>query len=1625
MLSDQSFSLRDFIAKPDSGMLLNISKYDWIGLAKFYNVEIATDWNKQDIANAVCEYFKTNNILSEEDCLFLVDCGKKKKEKVGQSSGSDGESSGTEGEHSSGGETGAKSLNPKKSVKPKKKAVPVNNELTESQMEFQLRMKQMETEAEQKKIEAEQKKLEAKLKERQLEIEAEKMKFEAKKIELEIKKLGDRKDDQVKFSVDHAVKSVPLFLESEVDSFFLQFEKIAVQRNWPKDQWSTLVQTSFTGKARDVYAAMSLSDSQNYDIVKREVLKAYEWVSERYREKFRGWQKRDYVNHMEFAREQKLWFDRWVSSKNVDKDYDKLEELILLEQFKVRINPNIKMYLDEREIDTVEEATRLADNYAITHGLNRLGSRNAGTNVNRRNHWSPSEVWQSPPSPKKKGNFSKREKSNISNTSGSFSSSKGNFSDKAIVCFKCGKSGHISRYCQAFVKANAPMQVLNTESESKSSKANSKENESATPIALLDCKVEPCLLEAPPHSGKLDLERGVDCLSNDNLNCNNDIVEINDNDNCILTCDKTESDCSLNHLFDPYIGNGVICSSSGKKPIRWLRDTGGAQSVLLESTLPMREYFFVGDKVLLRGFGEPFFAPRVKINIETPLISKEVTVALVKEIPLNNVDLVLANDLCGRKVFAPDPIVVDTPILESNDDFEIFPACAVTTRSGGKNNADEDLGLAKLFQQPNLENENVGLDKLKMSKEDFVEQQKQDSELKLIFDNAVDYGDSCREKERICYFVKNDVLCRKFRSRKDNSVTEQIVVPIRFRNFILNIAHNESSAGHFGINKTFDKVSRYFYWPGIRKDVTKFCKSCDLCQRVGKTPLKVVPLKPIKIEGEPFQKLVLDCVGPLPRTSKGNEYLFTIMCPVTRFPEAIPLRSINADKLIEALQKFFSFVGIPKTIQTDQGSNFMSKKFQNFLESYNITHEISSPYHPQSQGVIERFHRTFKTMLKTYSNQNEKIWDTLCPMLIFAVRDTVQDSIGYSPFQLIFTHNVRSPLGILKEQVLEDEELREVNLDEIKAKIRNTWKLAKDNLIKVQEVMKERYDSKSETRQLNVNDQVLVLIPTPGKPFQFDYVGPYKVKQKLSEENYVVEFPTGRRKEKKFHINNLKKYTGGNGKSTLMVLSEPSNIDSSEGEVEVRLNNSTILKNLEGISSHLRPEQQHDLIKLIEDFRVLFPDNPTRSSGVQHTIKLLDETPIRQSPYRMSPKHKKAMEKEVAYLEEHGLAEPSNSPWASPCILVKKPDNSFRMCTDYRKVNMNTVKDSYPLPRIDDIIDSISNSPLLSKVDLLRGYYQIELEEGSRKVAAFITPQGLFEYTVMPFGLANAPHTFQRHLNLVLRGIEGVYVYLDDVVITGKTWKEHLEKLKLVFEAFAKHNITINLSKCDFGKATVKYLGHEVGSGTVKPLNCHIKSISSFPVPQCKKEVMKFLGTVGYYRKFCKNFSDVAHPLTELLKKKIPFNWDSKCDIAFNNLKLLLMSKPVLKAPDFEKPFILQIDSSEVGAGSVLLQDYDGVLHPVSYFSHKYDEHQKNYHIVEKEALSLILSLKHFEIYVNSSDFPILILTDNNPLTFINKCKGNNKRILRWSIFLQGFNLEIKHIKGKFNVIADALSRAV
>ena len=231
--------------------------------------------------------------------------------------------------------------------------------------------------------------------------------------------------------------------------------------------------------------------------------------------------------------------------------------------------------------------------------------------------------------------------------------------------------------------------------------------------------------------------------------------------------------------------------------------------------------------------------------------------------------------------------------------------------------------------------------------------------------------------------------------------------------------------------------------------------------------------------------------------------------------------------------------------------------------------------------------------------------------------------------------------------------------------------------------------------------------------------------------------------------------------------------------------------------------------------------------------------------------------------------------------------------------------------------------------------------------------------------------------------------------------------------------------KSEFGYAEVQFLGHVVGHGKVRPVTAKVEAVQDYPPPKTRKELMRFLGMAGYYRRFCHNFSDVVAPLTDLLRKNAKFQWSAKCQAAFDKVKAILSSGPVLAAPDFNKGFSLAVDASDAGAGAVLMQaDDDGVDRPVSYFSKKFSVSQRNYSTVEKETLALILALQHFDVYVGSATRLIVVWTDHNPLTFVARMKNKNQRLMRWSLILQEYILDIKHIRGKENVVADALSRA-
>lgn len=294
----------------------------------------------------------------------------------------------------------------------------------------------------------------------------------------------------------------------------------------------------------------------------------------------------------------------------------------------------------------------------------------------------------------------------------------------------------------------------------------------------------------------------------------------------------------------------------------------------------------------------------------------------------------------------------------------------------------------------------------------------------------------------------------------------------------------------------------------------------------------------------------------------------------------------------------------------------------------------------------------------------------------------------------------------------------------------------------------------------------------------------------------------------------------------------------------------------------------------------------------------------------------------------------------------------------------------------------------------------------------------------MAFGLRNAPATFQCMMLIVLGTIPNCNVYLDDVVVYTDDWTSHMFILAEVFQRLAAASLTLNLVKCEFGKATVTYLGKQVGHGQVCPVDAKVTAVLAYPAPKTRRELRRFLGMAGYYRCFCRNFSVVIVPLTSLCSPAVPFVWTDECQHAFEAVKSLLCCAPVLTVPNFSLPFKPEVDASATGAGAVLLQDGEGdVCHPVSYFSVKFKKHQLNYSTKENETLALLLALQHFEVYVGYNSSPVVVFTDHNPLVFLSQMYNHNQRLMRWALLVQGYNLEIRHKKGADNVIADALSR--
>lgn len=333
------------------------------------------------------------------------------------------------------------------------------------------------------------------------------------------------------------------------------------------------------------------------------------------------------------------------------------------------------------------------------------------------------------------------------------------------------------------------------------------------------------------------------------------------------------------------------------------------------------------------------------------------------------------------------------------------------------------------------------------------------------------------------------------------------------------------------------------------------------------------------------------------------------------------------------------------------------------------------------------------------------------------------------------------------------------------------------------------------------------------------------------------------------------------------------NLDGHEYRISCTcLNNSAVLSNFNSYLAHLPQNQRTNVVELIDKYPSLFSDVPRQTTVLTHNIDVGDSVPIKQHPYRVNPHKQEVMKSEVVYLLQHGFAIPSQSPWSSPCLLVPKSDSSYPFCTDYWKVNKKL--DSFPLPWIEDCVDKAGSARYVTKLDLLKGYSQVPLTPQASEISAFVTPDNFLQYSVMAFGMRNAPATFQCLMHQVLSGVKNCEAYLDDVVIYLASWEDHLNSLNQVFSRLSEASLTINLVKCEFAKAVFTYLGKNVGQGQVRLVEEKVAAILDFTLPANKRELRRFLGMAGYYRSFCKNFASVVALLTNLLSTSRKFVWD-------------------------------------------------------------------------------------------------------------------------------------------------------
>ena len=880
------------------------------------------------------------------------------------------------------------------------------------------------------------------------------------------------------------------------DKFFSVVEKLFDAASLPKHQWVSFIIDKLSEKARNVYSSLSSAEANNYDSLKAAILTEYHVSPAVYRKNFFGWVKRHNQSYVEYVKELSEQLDLWTARE--DPSSVDWRDLLLKYRFESQLSEELSLYILDKQVTDLKTCITLADEYALHRRMlpkSRVNSGETTSHKRTNSHIVPGS----------KENQVGRTNSSNYTPAESRSQPPPRQSRSQKFCNYCRRTGHERSDCWA-----DPNNTKYKQSRRPEQSANNS---------------------------------GTDPLQKHSTAC--------------ATPQNDEVAEPVNPLLAKYTGSALVRThekSSRAFSLTFLRDTGSTLS-MVRMPPGKHDLRYTGQQTVVQGVNHTAGSyPVALVYIDSPVYKGELSVAILPKRAASGVDVILGNDIemtgdkqsiSGVATRAQTKQASPKRDDKSLDPTALQPVPWDTANTGVEKPPVNDASPKKA----NCDQENVETVETptiqSLSPELLSCEQDKDSTLTPIWEMA---GGDAETKHG--YFVKEEprMLMRRVHVEgrgisKVGKTHDQIIVPKVYREEIIRSAHDTIASGHQGSKKTLGRITSRFYWPGIRMDVKRFCRSCGPCQRAGRgEKIKVAPLKPLPVIKEPFSFVSADFVGPLQTTPQGNKYILNIIDHATKYVESFPSPTATAQDVVIALSQLISRHGQPKTLLTDRGSCFVGETLAKFLAANDIRHLTASGYSPQTNGLCEQFNGQQKAMLKILLENSTAAWDELLPWVLFAYRSAEHSTTGFTPFELLYGRQPRDTLDAVYDRLTGFEPCEEVPCDRYVLTLRNSLREALDsaNLSASQAVIDRQrwYDKakKTKLRDFKRGEMVLARIPLVGKPLKNPFQGPYPIHEKVGSHTYIVHMPDKRNKYRVMHINQLKPGLVGQRKLRLLTV---------------------------------------------------------------------------------------------------------------------------------------------------------------------------------------------------------------------------------------------------------------------------------------------------------------------------------------------------------------------------------------------------------------------------------------------------------------------------------------------------------